>query len=114
MRLSSLPGTFLLATSLVCGATAQTVTPATPSETSRSSDKSFDWHPSPQSRQWPWNYWGKGMKGEIDGRGCYALRTYIMVRESRDSDVTHRDGYVTCQPAWKFEVRSAVETSRDR
>ena len=39
---------------------------------------------------------------------CLKLRTYIMKRESPYSDVTRRVKHVTCQPAWKFEIRSAV------
>jgi hypothetical protein len=45
---------------------------------------------------------------------CLMLRTYIVVREGSDSDVTHRDGEVICQPAWKFQTRSAVITVDDR
>ena len=44
----------------------------------------------------------------LDDDYCLMLRTYIMVRESRDSDVTRRDGHYVCQPAHKFEFRSAV------
>ncbi|MBV8890782.1 MAG: hypothetical protein JO266_02210 [Acidobacteria bacterium] len=40
---------------------------------------------------------------------CYSMRTYVVVRESQHSDVTQRAGYVTCQPAWKFEMRKAVD-----
>lgn len=39
---------------------------------------------------------------------CFTVRTYIMKRESPDSDVTRRVKHVTCQPAGKFEFRSAV------
>jgi hypothetical protein len=39
---------------------------------------------------------------------CFTLRSYIMKRESPYSDVTRRVKHVTCQPAWKFEFRSAV------
>lgn len=43
-----------------------------------------------------------------DGVSCLMLRTYIVVREDRDSDITRRDGEVICQPAWKFQTKSAV------
>ena len=39
---------------------------------------------------------------------CYTMRSYVMARESSDSDVTRRVRYVTCEPSWKFEFRSAV------
>ncbi|MGH9510984.1 MAG: hypothetical protein ACRD2U_02490 [Terriglobales bacterium] len=39
---------------------------------------------------------------------CYTLRTYRMVREDQDSDVTRPDGYSTCQSASQFQVRRAV------
>ena len=40
---------------------------------------------------------------------CYKRRAYYMVRESRDSDVTRPDGYSTCQPAARFQVKRAIE-----
>lgn len=43
-----------------------------------------------------------------DNDYCLMLRTYIVVRENRDSDVTRRDGEIICQPAWKFDIRTAV------
>jgi len=45
-------------------------------------------------------------KNEI---GCLKLRTYVVRRVSPDSDVTRLHSYTTCQPAWKFETRSAVQ-----
>ncbi len=39
---------------------------------------------------------------------CYTMRSYVVARESHDSDVVRPVRYVKCQPAWKFEVRSAV------
>jgi hypothetical protein len=49
-----------------------------------------------------------------DENVCLMLRTYIVVREDRDSDVTRRDGELICQPAWKFQTRSAVFQQEER
>jgi len=43
---------------------------------------------------------------------CYRLRTYLMKRESRDSDVTRPVGYTTCQPARRFDLKTAVQVPR--
>jgi hypothetical protein len=56
----------------------------------------------------------RDLDGIQDENVCLMLRTYIVVREYRNSDVTRRDGEVTCQPAWKFQTRSAVGTVEDR
>jgi hypothetical protein len=41
---------------------------------------------------------------------CLKIRSYVMKRDSKDSDATHLVGYSTCQPSKKFQVRSVVET----
>ncbi|MFI5070058.1 MAG: hypothetical protein ACHP8A_04125 [Terriglobales bacterium] len=41
-------------------------------------------------------------------RTCYKMRAYYMVRESKDSDITQPDGYSTCQPATRFQVKRAI------
>ena len=40
---------------------------------------------------------------------CLKLRTYIVQRVDPRSDVTRLRRYSTCQPAWKFETRNAVQ-----
>jgi hypothetical protein len=40
---------------------------------------------------------------------CYTMRSYLMAREARDSDVTWPAGYSTCQKASRFEVKDAVK-----
>ncbi len=42
-------------------------------------------------------------------RVCLKLRTYVVRRVDPVSDVTRLHSYSTCQPAWKFETRSAVQ-----
>ncbi len=54
------------------------------------------------------------LQRRLDNNSCLMLRTFVVVREDRDSDVTRRDGEITCQPAWKFEIRSAVTQGNDR
>ncbi len=44
---------------------------------------------------------------------CYAIRSYVVARDSMDSDSTHPAGYSTCQPATRYslkttEIRSAT------
>lgn len=41
---------------------------------------------------------------------CLKIRSYVMKRDSKNSDATHLAGYSTCQPAKKFQLRSAVGT----
>jgi hypothetical protein len=43
---------------------------------------------------------------------CYAIRSYLVVRDSPDSDSTHRDGSTTCVPAARFRVHTAVDHER--
>jgi hypothetical protein len=52
--------------------------------------------------------------GENDGdKVCYTMRSYIVSRESRDSDSTKLVGYSTCQPSSKYELRITVEDSKE-
>jgi len=44
----------------------------------------------------------------LDNDGlCYSMRTYIMAREDKTSDVTHLVRKVKCTPARKFQFKSA-------
>jgi hypothetical protein len=45
-----------------------------------------------------------GMEG-LDGT-CYAIRSYVVARDSKDSDSTHPVSYSTCQPASRYRVRT--------
>ena len=106
---------FLLAASLLCCATDETSASSTAPESSSSAQASVDagvWlHRHLPRRQFSLAH-RDGMSREENV--CLMLRTYIVVREERDSDVTRRDGEVICQPAWKFQTRSAVSTLDDR
>jgi len=52
-----------------------------------------------------------GTQLERDGV-CYTMRTYVMAREERDSDVTRMVRMTRCLPATRLEFKSAVETVR--
>jgi hypothetical protein len=48
-----------------------------------------------------------------EGPTCYSIRSYVVARDSKDSDSTHLAGYSTCQPATRYglkttEIRSAT------
>lgn len=66
-----------------------------------------------------------GMKSELSRRGngpteafndamCATMRTYVVAREWPGSDTTRIVGYSRCQPAWKFQLRTADEKIPDR
>jgi len=38
---------------------------------------------------------------------CLSIRSYVVARDSRDSDSTHPVSYSTCQPSNRYQVRSA-------
>ncbi|HXC44136.1 MAG TPA: hypothetical protein VNY51_11525 [Candidatus Dormibacteraeota bacterium] len=72
----------------------------------------------------PHVYWGEkkqsdsgalrfpiGLESPADAT-CYAIRSYLVVRDSPDSDTTHRDGSTTCVPAARFRVHAAVDHER--
>lgn len=37
---------------------------------------------------------------------CYSIRSYVVARDSKDSDSTHPVSYSTCQPASRYRVRT--------
>jgi hypothetical protein len=41
------------------------------------------------------------------GPTCYAIRSYVVARDSKDSDSTHPAGYSTCRPSERYQVRTA-------
>jgi len=45
-----------------------------------------------------------------DEKTCYTLRTYRVARETPDSDSTRPAGYSTCQPATRFQLKTAVDS----
>jgi hypothetical protein len=50
-----------------------------------------------------------GLDGPLDGdTTCYTIRSYVVARDSKDSDSTHMTGYSTCQPASRYRVKTTV------
>ena len=43
---------------------------------------------------------------------CYAIRSYLVIRDSPHSDTTHRDGSTTCVPAARIRMYSTVDQER--
>lgn len=42
-----------------------------------------------------------------DGSLCYTIRSYVVARDSKDSDSVHPVGYSTCQPASRYRLKTA-------
>ena len=38
---------------------------------------------------------------------CYTIRSYVVARDSKNSDSVHPVGYSTCQPAGRYRLKSA-------
>jgi hypothetical protein len=106
MRVPGLLGTVVLLVSSLCFASDEAIDPYVNRTVpfvgkdagERSGETQLWVRPMPRRAQRP------GAEESV----CYTLRTYVVVREERDSDVITRDGYFTCQPGWKFQIRSAV------
>ena len=45
---------------------------------------------------------------------CFKMRTYVMARDSKDSDSTHMVRYTTCTPANNRAVKKIARPSTDR
>ena len=39
---------------------------------------------------------------------CLAIRSYVVARDSKDSDSVHPAGYTTCVPASRFQLKKTV------
>ena len=48
-----------------------------------------------------------GLSGDLDGvTTCLKIRSYVVARDSKDSDSTHPVSYSTCQPAKRYSLRT--------
>ncbi len=48
------------------------------------------------------------VNGELpDDTTCYAIRSYVVARDRKDSDSTHPVSYSTCQPASRYRLKTA-------
>jgi hypothetical protein len=53
-----------------------------------------------------------GVDGPLDSDvTCYAIRSYVVARDFKDSDSTHMAGYSTCQPASRYGIKTTEERS---
>jgi hypothetical protein len=43
---------------------------------------------------------------ELEDRTCLTMRSYVVARDSKDSDSTHLVSYSTCQPGARYQVRT--------
>lgn len=43
---------------------------------------------------------------DTQGPTCYAIRTYVVARDSKDSDSTHPVSYSTCQPTQRYQLKT--------
>lgn len=37
---------------------------------------------------------------------CYAIRSYVVARDSKESDSTHPAGYSTCRPSARYQLKT--------
>jgi len=44
---------------------------------------------------------------DLPGDTCFAIRSYVMARDNKDSDSTHLVSYSTCQPASRYRMKKA-------
>ncbi len=48
-----------------------------------------------------------GLGGDLDGvTTCLKIRSYVVARDSKDSDSTHPVSYSTCQPSTRYRLRT--------
>ena len=51
-----------------------------------------------------------GLDGRLDDDAtCYTMRSYVVARDSKDSDSTHLTGYSTCQRATKYRLKATEQ-----
>lgn len=50
--------------------------------------------------------------GQLAGGTCYAIRSYVVARDSKDSDSVHPAGYSTCVASNKVQLKSATGSAR--
>jgi hypothetical protein len=53
-----------------------------------------------------------GMDGQPESdTTCFTMRSYVVARDSPDSDSTHMTGYSTCQPTSRYRLKTTEERS---
>lgn len=48
------------------------------------------------------------LEGNSADASCFAIRSYVVARDSNDSEATHPVAYSTCQPASRYRLRQTV------
>lgn len=48
------------------------------------------------------------LEGSASDATCYAIRSYVVARDSKDSESTHPVRYSTCQAASRYRLRKTV------
>jgi hypothetical protein len=71
-------------------------------------DRGFNLNLSPPLEADKMGVWPDGESGADSV--CYTIRSYVVARDSKDSDSVHPVAYSTCQPATRYRLRSAVLT----
>lgn len=88
--------------------------------TSHDSKQTSDPQKIGQSVAEPWNLFAKPFQLDsrvghlrlypdgqlVDETLCYTMRSYVVARDSKDSDSVHPTGYSTCQPASRYRLRT--------
>ena len=124
-------GRLLLVAFFLCSLPAFTQDhPSVSGKTSSNAQQSPDFQTSPSARpSEPWRIIPKSDKDkdlivitpEMDRKGivvspdgplaadttCYAIRSYVVKRDSKDSDSVHPVGYSTCLPATRYRLKTA-------
>ena len=56
---------------------------------------------------------GGGLADEDENNDttCYKIRSYVVARDSQNSDSTHPVSYSTCQPAARYKVKTTEQRS---
>jgi len=49
-----------------------------------------------------------------DDEICYTLRTYVVARDDKESDSTHRVSSSTCQPGSRYRLKTADTEGNDK
>jgi len=62
----------------------------------------------------PYRIFTGGSLADEDGNNdttCYRIRSYVVARDSKNSDSTHPVSYSTCQPAARYKVKTTEQRS---
>jgi hypothetical protein len=69
-------------------------------------EKKFVWESTPNSDR---QTFALSPDGDPADATCFTIRSYVVARDSKNSDSTHPVGYSTCHPARRYGLKK-VET----